>query len=107
MEKVRNAIGYRVNKVITVIKKDGLRNALKRIFLYVKAHYISKINLFSYIYVFMNQVNIKKNIDEILNKDYDRIIIWRSSFGWNVPLFQRPQHIARNLSFNKSITVFS
>ena len=63
MEKVRNAIGYRVNKVITVIKKDGLRNALKKIFLYVKAHYISKINLFSYIYVFMNQVNIKKNID--------------------------------------------
>lgn len=106
MEKVRNAIGYRVNKVITVIKKDGLRNALKKIFLYVKAHYISKINLFSYIYVFMNQVNIKKNIDEILNKDYDRIIIWRSSFGWNVPLFQRPQHIARNLSFNKSLVFY-
>lgn len=69
MKKVRNAIGYRVNKVITVIKKDGLMNALKKIFLYIKAHYISKINLFSYIYVFLNQAKIKKNIDEILDRD--------------------------------------
>lgn len=106
MKKVRNAIGYRVNKVITVIKKDGLMNALKKIFLYIKAHYISKINLFSYIYVFLNQAKIKKNIDEILDRDYDRIIIWRSSFGWNVPLFQRPQHIARNLSLNRSLVFY-
>jgi len=106
LKKVRNAIGYRVNKVITVIKKDGLMNALKKIFLYIKAHYISKINLFSYIYVFLNQAKIKKNIDEILDRDYDRIIIWRSSFGWNVPLFQRPQHIARNLSLNRSLVFY-
>ena len=106
MKKVRNAIGYRVNKVITVIKKDGLMNALKKIFLYIKAHYISKINLFSYNYDFLNQAKIKKNIDEILDRDYDRIIIWRSSFGWNVPLFQRPQHIARNLSLNRSLVFY-
>lgn len=28
------------------------------------------------------------------SNEYDRIILWRSPFGWDVPLFQRPQHIA-------------
>lgn len=32
------------------------------------------------------------------NKNYSRIIVWRSPFGWNVPLFQRPQHIARQFA---------
>lgn len=29
---------------------------------------------------------------------YTRVIVWRSPFGWDVPLFQRPQHIARQLA---------
>lgn len=43
--------------------------------------------------------DIKNNINEILSKnEYSRIIVWRSPFGWNVPLFQRPQHIARQFA---------
>ncbi len=43
--------------------------------------------------------SIQSNICDILSKeDYSRIIIWRSPFGWNVPLFQRPQHIARQFA---------
>ena len=38
--------------------------------------------------------------------DYDRIILWRSSFGYNVPLFQRPQHIARNLAKNRCLVLY-
>ena len=36
----------------------------------------------------------------------DRIILWRSSFGYNVPLFQRPQHIANNLSKNNCLVFY-
>ena len=36
--------------------------------------------------------------DKLLNGGYHRIIIWKSTFGWNVPLFQRPQHISMNLA---------
>lgn len=35
----------------------------------------------------------------------DRVFLWAQDFGWNVPLFQRPQHIARCLA-GKNCTVF-
>lgn len=35
----------------------------------------------------------------------DRVFLWTQDFGWNVPLFQRPQHIARCLA-EKNCTVF-
>ncbi len=49
-------------------------------------------------------------LDEYLGKimtseSFDRIVIWRSPFGWDVPLFQRPQHIARQLA-RKGCVVF-
>ncbi len=50
--------------------------------------------------------NIKNQINNILsNEKYSRIIVWRSPFGWNVPLFQRPQHIARQFA-RKDCLVF-
>ncbi len=39
-------------------------------------------------------------------EDYDRIIVWRSPFGWNVPLFQRPQHIARQFSKQRCLVFY-
>ena len=43
--------------------------------------------------------SIKNQINAILNdNNYSRIIVWRSPFGWDVPLFQRPQHIARQFA---------
>lgn len=42
---------------------------------------------------------LRNEITNVLkSENYERIIIWRSPFGWNVPLFQRPQHIARQFS---------
>lgn len=54
----------------------------------------------------INKNKYKKNINDILNTKYDRIIIWRSSFGWNVPLYQRPQHIANNLAKQKCLVFY-
>jgi len=97
----------KINKIILLIKKDGFFNTIKKIYRYIKGKYLIKINIFSYLYIKINSKKIRKNIREILDKnDYDRIIVWRSSFGWNVPLFQRPQHIARNLAKNKCIMFY-
>ncbi|MDO5569391.1 MAG: glycosyltransferase [bacterium] len=43
--------------------------------------------------------NGKKTLEKIFfQPSFKRIIEWRGVFGWNVVLFQRPQHIAKNLS---------
>ena len=99
-------MGDKLNKIILVIKKDGLLNALKKTYKYIKAKYLSKINIFGYIYIKLNHKKIKKQINDIINTDTKRIIIWRSSFGWNVPLFQRPQHIAKNLANNNCLVFY-
>ena len=45
-----------------------------------------------------------KNMFE--SSDYDRIVVWRSPFGWNVPLFQRPQHISNCLSDKRCLVLY-
>lgn len=50
---------------------------------------------------------LDSEITKILAKsDYDRVVVWRSPFGWNVPLFQRPQHISMQLSKQKSLVFY-
>lgn len=44
--------------------------------------------------------------DSVLKQDYDRIVIWRSPFGWNVPLYQRPQHISKQLSEHNCLVLY-
>ena len=96
----------KVDKIILIIKKDGIIQALKKIFKYIKARHLSKINIFGYLSIKINYKKIKKEITNILNKPYDRIIIWQSSFGWNVPLFQRPQHISKNFAKNNCLVLY-
>ena len=59
---------------------------------------------------FANSSNYGKLQAEILdvldNEKYDRIVVWRSPFGWNVPLFQRPQHIARKLAKHNCLVLY-
>ena len=53
----------------------------------------------------------KKNINQIKNilknSKYKRIVIWRSAFGWDVTLFQRPQHIANCLADSDTLVFMS
>lgn len=96
----------KIIKIISVIKKDGLITAITKTHKYIYSHYVSKVNIFGYIYILLNHKKFNTYIDEILKQDYDRIIIWRSSFGWNVPLFQRPQHIANNLADSNTLVFY-
>lgn len=89
----------KIDKIILVLKKDGLSVTLKKIYRYIKSNYLSKINIFSYLHIKIHYKKYSKFINNILTEsNYDRIIIWQSTFGWDVPLFQRPQHISLNLS---------
>lgn len=85
----------KISKLINVYKKYGFLGFCKKLRAYIKANYLDKISF----KVFFHKKKYHKIIKAILdNSNYERIILWRSSFGYNVPLFQRPQHIANNLS---------
>ncbi|MEG0794541.1 MAG: glycosyltransferase [Bacilli bacterium] len=90
------------SKLVNVYKKYGFVGFMKKLYAYVKANYLDKISF----RVFFNRKKYVKEIRDILNTKYDRIILWRSSFGYNVPLFQRPQHIANNLAKNKCLVIY-
>ena len=93
----------KLSKLTNVYKKYGFKIFCKKLYAYIKANYLDKISF----KVFFCRKKYRSIIDEILDSnDYDRIILWRSSFGYNVPLFQRPQHIANNLSKNKCLVFY-
>lgn len=92
----------KISKLKNVYKKDGLKGFLKKIKAYLKANYLDRFSF----KVFFNQRKYRLMIRDILTTQYDRIIIFRSSFGYNVPLFQRPQHITNQLAKNNSLVFY-
>ena len=93
----------KLSKLVNVYKKYGFIGFCKKLYAYIKANYMDKISF----KVMFNKSKYREEIKSILkNNQYDRIILWRSSFGYNVPLFQRPQHIANNLAKNKCLVFY-
>ena len=97
----------KISKFFSVLKKDGLKATLYKTHKYFMANYFNKINFAKKIDYKINHKKYESMIETILkNNDYDRILVWRGSFGWNVPLFQRPQHIARKLTDKKTLIFY-
>lgn len=96
----------KISKFISVTKRDGLLKSIKKAIKYVIANYYNKINIGKRIYYLVHRKRILNEIDNALNGNYDRIMVWRSSFGWNVPLFQRSQQIAKCLSEDTSLVLY-
>ena len=93
----------KLSKLVNVYKKYGFVGFCKKLYAYIKANYMDKISF----KVMFNKKKYHHEIASILkNNKYDRIILWRSSFGYNVPLFQRPQHIANNLAKNNCLVFY-
>lgn len=91
------------SKLINVYKKYGFIGFLKKLYAYVVANYLNKISFA----VFFCPGKYRRQLWEIINAEgFDRIVLWRSSFGYNVPLFQRPQHIANNLAKNGCLVLY-
>ena len=87
-------LSEKISKLVNVYKKYGPIGFCKKLYAYIVANYLNKISFD----VFFRPAHHRKQVQQMLaDGSYDRIILWRSSFGYNVPLFQRPQHIARNL----------
>lgn len=93
----------KISKLVNVYKKYGLIGFMKKLYAYIIANYLDKISLRVF-FCKKKYTNIIKNI--LKDNKYKRIILWRSSFGYNVPLFQRPQHIANNLSKNDCLVLY-
>ena len=56
---------------------------------------------------YCNYGKLENKISNILNTEkYDRVVVWRSPFGWRVPLFQRPQHISMQLAKQKTLVFY-
>lgn len=96
----------KISKVVSTIKKDGIYLTSKKIYKYIKSNYLSRIDILSYLDIILHYKKYSLLLDNILDSSYDRLIIWRSSFGWNVPLFQRPQHISRNFAKNDCLVFY-
>jgi len=91
------------SKLINVYKKYGFKQFVNKLKDYFVANYLNKISLAT----LLNPNKYRKLISELLrNGNFDRIVIWRSTFGYEVPLFQRPQHIANNLAKNRCLVFY-
>ena len=97
----------KINKYFKKIKRDGFINASRKAFTRVNSDYMSKLDIKKNINWNKNKEKISNYLDEILEKgNYDRILVWRSSIGWDIPLFQRPQHLTNYLSKNKCLVFY-
>ena len=84
----------KLSKLVNVYQKYGILGFVQKVLSYIYANYLSRRNPS----VLLHAAEHRQEITEMLLGEYDRVILWRSSFGYDVPLFQRPQHIARSLA---------
>ena len=93
----------KISKLVNVYKKNGFLGFLRKLYAYVVANYFNKISFA----VLLRPNFYREEIRKMLQDDvYDRIVLWRSSFGYDVPLYQRPQHISRNLAKNRCLVLY-
>ncbi len=48
----------------------------------------------------------RRDVRQSIAGDYDRIILWRSGFGFYAPLYQRPQQMARALARQRCLMLY-
>ena len=97
----------KISKLKNLIKKYGIAGTVKKAADYICSNYLVKISLRERILMALHKKKVAAKIGKILDRDtYDRIVIWRSSFGWNVPLYQRPQHIFSNFAKQRTLVFY-
>lgn len=92
----------KLSKLVNVYKKYGFRGFWRKLWAYFVAYYWDTLGL----QVRFRPGKYRALIETMLSGDYDRIILWRSSSGFQVPLFQRPQHISRQLARGGSLVIY-
>lgn len=104
---MRKKLKDKLSKVKNLIKKYGLKGTITKLVNYIQANYLAKLSLKERLYVFTHKKQIVASLNKVLDhEEYDRIVVWRSSFGWDVPLFQRPQHIFMNFAKQRTLVFY-
>lgn len=92
------SIGRVIRRSGEILRDEGVFNLIKKAFIYVKRIFKNKFNSSALIYR-KNYEEANRVFDEILkNEEFKAIVVFDSRVGWNIPLFQRSQHMANNLT---------
>ncbi|WP_124040793.1 glycosyltransferase [Clostridium perfringens] len=92
------SVGRIARRTTEVLKEDGLIEVIKRVLRYIKRRIKDKLD--------NNALTYRKNYEEanaifhkILKKEkFKALVVFDSRVGWNIPLFQRSQHMANELT---------
>ena len=93
----------KISKLVNVYRKNGFLGFWRKLYAYVVANYLNKISFDVMLRPDHYRAEIRRML---LDRDFDRVVLWRSSFGYDVPLYQRPQHISRNLAKNGCLVLY-
>ena len=97
----------KLSKVKNLIKKYGFLGTIKKVAGYVYSNYVVRVSILEKAYVLLHKKEIRRRLERIFEKEnFDRIVVWRSSFGWTVPLYQRPQHIFSNFAKQRTLVFY-
>jgi Glycosyltransferase len=102
-------IGFydKVIKYLNKIRRDGFIKATRKAVIRVYGDYISILNPYTIIKYNIHKKKLEKYVDELLeNHQFERVLLWRSSIGWEIPLFQRPQHLSDFLSQKNCLVLY-
>ncbi len=97
----------KISKLKNLVKKYGLSGTAKKAADYIYSNYLVRLSVKERLCIALHKKKFAAGIRKVLSKGgYDRIVIWRSSFGWNVPLYQRPQHIFSNFAKQRTLVFY-
>ena len=97
----------KISKLKNLVKKYGLSGTVRKAADYIHSNYLIRLSVREWLTVMRHRKHFIASIDKVLaREDYDRIVIWRSSFGWDVPLYQRPQHIFSNFAKQRTLVFY-
>ncbi|MGL5244763.1 MAG: glycosyltransferase, partial [Sarcina sp.] len=91
-------IKSKLNKCKEIVSEHGLWYLIKKIGRFIRYKFKQLVNKSAFIYG-KNYKRYTKQIKEILKEEnYDAVVVFDSRVGWNIPLFQRSQHMANELT---------
>ena len=96
------ALREKLQKLRSVYRREGFRGFWRKLLTRLWARALDVLSPA----VLLRPRRSRRLIRQMLAEGGERVILWRSSFGWDAPLYQRPQHIALALARSGSLVVY-
>jgi len=93
-----------ITKIKDIYNREGILSVGKRGVKYIINRI--RIGFLKKVTYMIKKSKINASLDEMFSGDYERIIVFRGTFGWNTKLFQRHQQIAKSLAKEKCLMLF-